>query len=135
MIKINIYIYINFLIFKNLYIGRSTFTSHYRVEDFQRAQEHKFFGARIFPSFYYWATTSSISNENEQWQETREVFIFVRFVRFHKDSLKMPFQYRRQFDRFTKPSNSIPIFCSIWNSMHRIPVQRSLLSIEIRCIA
>ena len=42
-----------FFFFQNLYIGNSTFSCHYRVEDFQRAQEHKSSSAPKFSRFDY----------------------------------------------------------------------------------
>ena len=61
------------------------------------------------------SSTSYESNEDEQGQGTPQVFIFVKFVRFLKDSLKMLFSSQRKFVNF-----------SIWkfDALHQIPVEK-----------
>ena len=56
-----IFYFLFFKFLKILYIGRSTFTFHYRVQDIKRAQEHKISGARNPPTFYNFPTPAKMN--------------------------------------------------------------------------
>ena len=71
--------------FKILYIGRSTFTSYYRIQDIKRAQEHKISGTRNSPTFYNFPTPAKM---NKGKKPTRYLFLSDL-----KDSLKILSQY------------------------------------------
>ena len=67
---------------KKLYIGRLTFTSHYRVKHFKRAQGHKISGARNSPSFYYFPSTAKMNKGKKP--------VRYLFLSNLKDSIKIP---------------------------------------------
>ena len=71
-----------YFIFKNLYIVRSTFTFHYRVQDLKRAQEHKFSGAQNPRTFNNLPTTAKMNKGKKP--------IRYLFLPNLKDSVKIP---------------------------------------------
>ena len=94
--KYNYYYYflkiIIFKIFKNLYIGRSTFTFHYRVKDIKRAQEQKISGARNSLTSYNFPTQAKMNKGKKP-----TMYLFLSDL---KDSLKILSQYRLKLDWF-----------------------------------
>ena len=77
-----LFIYLFYLIFKILYIVRSTFTFHYRVQDLKRAQEHKISGAQNPPTFYNFPTPAKMNKGKKP--------IRYLFLPDLKDSVKIP---------------------------------------------
>ena len=71
-----------YFIFKILYIVRSTFTFHYRVQDLKRAQEHKFSGAQNPPAFTNLPTPAKMNKGKKP--------IRYLFLPNLKDSVKIP---------------------------------------------